>query len=140
MSNIERFSVSVDRRLLEEFDKRNKQMGYGNRSEAIRDLVRDCLIKKKQWIKDNVRVVATVTLVYNHHTSEVMERLIDIQHEHAGLVVSCMHVHLDHDNCLEVVVLRGMGREVKKLAHQLIAQKGVKHGKATLTTEGKDLW
>jgi CopG family nickel-responsive transcriptional regulator len=140
MSNIERFSVSVDHRLLKKFDQRNKQMGYNNRSESIRDLIRDCLIKKKQWVKNNLRVAATVTLVYNHHTRELSERLNEIQHKHSDLVVSCMHVHLDNHNCLEVIVLRGMGKDVKSLAHLLMAQKGVKHGKATLTTEGKDVW
>lgn len=140
MSQLERFGISVDRRLLEEFDKRNKQMGYNNRSEAIRDLIRDCLVKMKHWAKDNVRVIATVTLIYDHHSRELTEKLTDIQHHHAALVVSSMHVHLDHDNCLEIVVLRGMGKAVKVLAHELIAQKGVKHGKAVVTTEGKDLW
>lgn len=140
MSQLERFGISVDHRLLEEFDKRNKEMGYSNRSEAIRDLLRDCLVKRKQWAKDNVRVAATVNLIYDHHTSELTEKLNEIQHKHAALVVSSMHVHLNHNNCLEVVVLRGMGKDVKILAHELIAQKGVKHGKAIVTTEGKDLW
>ncbi|MBN1901648.1 nickel-responsive transcriptional regulator NikR [Candidatus Sumerlaeota bacterium] len=140
MSELERFGISVDRRLLDEFDKRNKEMGYENRSEAIRDLIRDCLVRKKQWAKDNVRVVASVTLIYDHHTGELTDRLNDIKHQHAKLVVSSMHVHLDRDNCLEVVVLRGMGKDVKLLAHEMIAQKGVKHGKAIVTTEGKDLW
>jgi CopG family nickel-responsive transcriptional regulator len=140
MSQLERFGISVDRRLLEEFDKRNKEMGYSNRSEAIRDLLRDCLVKRKQWAKDNVRVAATVTLIYDHHTSELTEKLIEIQHHHAALVVSSVHVHLDQNNCLEVVILRGMGKDVKILAHELIAQKGVKHGKTIVTTEGKDLW
>jgi CopG family nickel-responsive transcriptional regulator len=140
MSKIERFGISLDERLLKEFDKRNREMGYNNRSEAIRDLIRDCLVRKKQWVKDNVRVAATVTLIYDHHTGELAEKLNDIQHDHARLVVSTMHVHLDHHNCLEVIILRGLGREVKKLAHRLIALKGVKHGKAILTTEGKDLW
>ena len=140
MSELERFSISMDGRLLKKFDERNEKMGYGNRSEAIRDLIRDCLIKTKQWAKDNVRVAATVTLIYDHHTSELTEQLNDIQHHHKGIVVAGMHVHLDYDNCMEVVVLRGRGKEVKELAHQLIAHKGVKHGKVVLTTEGKDLW
>jgi len=140
MSEIERFGVSLDKRLLQKFDKRNKKMGYTNRSEAIRDLIRDCLIRSKQWVRDDVRVVATLTLVYDHHKKALPEQLNDIQHEHKNLVVSSMHVHLDHDNCLEVVVLRGIGKDVKALAHTLIAQKGVKHGKAIMTTEGKDVW
>ncbi len=140
MSKIERFGVSLDERLLQEFDKRNREMGYSNRSEAIRDLIRDCLVRKKQWVRDNVRVAATVTLIYDHQTSELTETLNGIQHEHSGIVVANMHVHLDHHNCLEVIILRGLGKVVKKLAHHLIALKGVKHGKAILTTEGKDLW
>ncbi len=138
MSELERFGVSVERRLLKQFDARNKKMGYTNRSEAIRDLIRDCLIKEKQWIKDNVRVAGTVMLAYNHHTRQLSERLNEIQHHHTKLVRASMHIHLDQDNCLEVVILRGMGKDVKALAHQLIAQKGVKHGKAVFTTEGKD--
>jgi len=140
MSELERFGISVDGKLLEEFDKRNKQMGYTNRSEAIRDLIRDCLIKKKHWAKDNIRVAATVTLVYNHHTTELNKKLNEIQHEHAELIVACMHVHLDAHNCLEVIILRGMSGQIKQLAHKLIAQKGVKHGKAILTSEGNDPW
>ena len=140
MSSLERFGVSVDGRLLEKFDKRNKGMGYGNRSEAIRDLIRDCLIKSKHWVRDDIKVVGTVTLVFNHHSSDLTEKLNEIQHKHKEMVVCCTHVHLDHDNCLEVVVLRGQGKQVKETAHQLVAQKGVKHGKATLTSEGSDLW
>jgi CopG family transcriptional regulator, nickel-responsive regulator len=141
MSQLERFGVSLDGRLLEEFDKRNEEMGYSNRSEAIRDLVRDSLVKRKHWVDDNARVVGTITLVYDHHKNhDLSEKLNEIQHNHRDVIVSCMHVHLDHDNCLEVIVLRGEGKSVKKVAHELIAQKGVKHGKATLTTEGKDLW
>lgn len=130
----------MDGRLLKKFDGRNAKMGYENRSEAIRDLIRDCLIRSKQWVRDDVRVVATLTLVYDHHKRALAEQLNEIQHEHKNLVVSSMHVHLDHDNCLEVIILRGIGKDVKSLAHTLIAQKGVKHGKAIMTTEGKDVW
>jgi CopG family nickel-responsive transcriptional regulator len=140
MTELERFSISIDGRLLKKFDERNAKMGYENRSEAIRDLIRDCLIRSKQWVRDDVRVVATLTLVYDHHKKALAEQLNNIQHEHKNLVVSSMHVHLDHDNCLEIVVLRGIGKDVKALAHTLIAQKGVKHGKANITTEGKDVW
>jgi len=140
MSQVERFGVSLDGRLLDQFDDRNRQMGYSNRSEALRDLIRDCLVKRKQWVKDSVKVVGTVTLIYDHHSSDLSDRLNEIQHKHGALVVCSMHVHLDHDHCLEVIALRGKGKRVKELAHHLIALKGVKHGKATLTTEGKDLW
>ena len=140
MSNIERFGVSVDGRLLERFDERNHVMGYSNRSEAIRDLIRDSLVKSKHWVQDDANVVGTVTLIYDHHSRDLTEKLNDIQHHHGEMVVCSMHVHLDSDNCLEVVVLRGMGKKVKDLAHHLIAEKGVKHGKATLTSGGEDLW
>ncbi len=135
MSLIERFTVSMDGPLLEEFDRRNQEMGYDNRSEAIRDLVRDCLDKRRMWVSDNVRVVATVTLIYDHHVSEITDRLNEIQHDHGELVVCSLHVHLTHHDCMEVIVLRGNADKVKDIAHRMIAQKGVKHGKAILTSE-----
>jgi CopG family nickel-responsive transcriptional regulator len=139
MSNVERFSISMNRELLKKFDERIRRKGYPNRSEAVRDLVRNDLVEER-WARSNVKVAATVTLVYDHHTRELADRLADIQHHHGPIVVATTHVHLDNDNCLEVVILRGKAGEVRKLAEQLIAQKGVKHGRATYTTEGRDLW
>ena len=139
MSDLERFTVSMDKRLLERFDERNKEKGYTNRSEGIRDLVRNCLIEEQMKDKDE-KVAATVTIVYDHHKRELSDSLIEIQHHHSNVVVAATHVHLDNENCLEVIILRGKCVEVKSIADMIIAQKGVKHGKIVLTTEGKDIW
>jgi len=139
MPPVERFSVAMNRELLKKFDEMIGHKGYPNRSEAIRDLVRNALVEE-QWAHPNEKLAVTVTLVYDHHTRELAERLAGIQHHHARLVVAATHIHLDHDNCLEVVILRGLSNQVRQLAELLIAQKGVKHGRAVYTTDGKDLW
>jgi CopG family transcriptional regulator, nickel-responsive regulator len=138
MNELARFSVSMDSRLLGQFDRLIEARGYENRSEAIRDLVRNALVEE-EWASGSERVAATVTLVYSHHHTNVGERLGHIQHHHVGIVVSATHVHLDNDNCLEVVILRGKSREVRALAEELIAIKGVIHGKVVSTTEGRHL-
>lgn len=135
---VARYTVSMDARLLDKFDALIERKGYANRSEAIRDLIRAQLVEE-QWRDATGKVAATVTLVYDHHSRQVADRLADLQHHHHDLVVSATHVHLDNDNCLEVVILRGQARAVRVLAEELIACKGVKHGKAVLTTEGKDI-
>lgn len=139
MGSAARYTISMDERLLKKFDSHIARKGYANRSEAIRDLIRDSLVAE-EWGKASEKVAATVTLVYNHHASDLSDRLTQIQHHHGGLVVASTHVHLDNDNCLEVVILRGKNRAVRSLSEQLIALKGIKHGKVVLTTEGKKLW
>lgn len=129
----------MDGRLLDMFDARNDSKTYANRSEAIRDLVRNCLVEEKVK-KSGEKIAATVTLVYNHHKRELMDKLTEIQHHHSKIVVASTHIHLDNNNCLEVVILRGASKDVEALAERMIAEKGVKHGKAVYTTEGKDLW
>lgn len=138
MNELARYSVSMDARLLEKFDKLIEERGYENRSEAIRDLIRSALVEE-EWASGSQRVAATVTLVYNHHHGNVAERLGHLQHHHLGIVVSATHVHLDNDNCLEVVILRGKSREVRALAQELVALKGVIHGKVVSTTEGTEI-
>lgn len=139
MSSAARYTVSMDSRLLEKFDKHIDKKGYANRSEAIRDLIRDALVEE-EWGKPNEKTAATVTLIYNHHKPDLAQRLTHIQHHHNDIVVATTHVHLDNDNCLEVIILRGKSRDVKTLSENLIAIKGIKHGRVTFTTEGKDLW
>jgi CopG family nickel-responsive transcriptional regulator len=139
MATVERFSISMNRKLLSRFDGLIGRKGYPNRSEAVRDLVRNALVEER-WGRADEKVAATVTLVYDHHHRDLSERLADIQHHHGPMVVATTHVHLDNDNCLEVVILRGRTGKVRRLAELLIAQKGVKHGRATYTTEGRDLW
>ncbi len=137
MKKLVRFGVSLDHHLLDDFDKLIEQKQYATRSEAIRDLLRDSLVGQ-QW-NDNQETVGTITMVYDHHVRSLTDKLIDAQHRFTHLILSGMHVHLDHDHCLEVLAVRGKGREVKKLADLLIGTKGVKHGKFTMTTTGHGL-
>ena len=138
MSELKRFGVAMDTVLLADFDRLIAQAGYQNRSEAIRDLVRDHLVAD-QWQDPRATVIGTITLVYDHHSSDVEHRLTHLQHEHAGEICASTHVHLDHDNCLEVIIVRGPSKMVRDLASQLIASRGVKHGKLVCTTTGRNL-
>ncbi|MEO8027773.1 MAG: nickel-responsive transcriptional regulator NikR [Bryobacteraceae bacterium] len=133
MSTLSRIGVAIDSGLLEEFDRAIEQKGYTNRSEAFRDLIRDELVRQKAESPDE-EVVGTVTLVYNHHTRLLNERLTEMQHDHHQAILSTLHIHLDHDNCLEVLVVKGRSGQVRKIADQLISTKGVKHGRLTLTS------
>ena len=130
-----RFGVSMEKGLLDEFDALAHDKGYENRSEAIRDMVRDLLVEKKLR-EENTEGVGTLTLVYNHHQRELEEKLTNYQHDHLESVVSTVHVHLSHHLCLEVLILRGKSKEIRKVADGLIATKGVQHGKLLLTTAG----
>ncbi|NTW29318.1 MAG: nickel-responsive transcriptional regulator NikR [Coriobacteriia bacterium] len=138
MPEVVRFSISTDERLLERFDALSAEKGYVNRSEAIRDLIRNALVEE-QWSLGEAEAVGTVTLVYDHHFSDLGDKLTEHQHSHHDAVVSTLHIHLDAHNCLEVVVLRGKASEIKHLADGLIGTKGVKHGKFVATTTGNDL-
>jgi CopG family transcriptional regulator, nickel-responsive regulator len=138
MAGITRFGVSIDSQLGRKFDALVERKGYATRSEAIRDMIRDRLVDE-EWQEENRETVATITLVYNHHTRELDHALTDMQHQAFHQIVSALHVHLDAHNCLEVLVVRGKGRELRKIADRLIGIKGVKHGKLTMTTTGKEL-
>jgi CopG family nickel-responsive transcriptional regulator len=135
---MERYTITIPEGLLEGFDASIEKKGYSNRSEAIRDLIRDSLVAE-EWAEDNDEVAATVTLVYDHHIPELTEKLTDLQHHHGDLVVASTHIHLDNHNCLEVVILRGKCGRVRELAERMIAVRGVKHGKIAHTTEGKKI-
>ena len=137
MEQLVRFGVSLDNRLLKEFDRLIKRRRYTNRSEALRDLIRDNLVGQ-EWEGDR-ETVGTITFVYDHHVRDLTGKLTDIQHDYQGQILSGMHVHLDHDHCLEVLVVKGKGSEIKKVADALLSVKGVKHGKLTMTTTGKAL-
>jgi CopG family transcriptional regulator, nickel-responsive regulator len=138
MSELSRIGVAIDATLLEKFDQLIGQRGYSNRSEAFRDLIRDELVEKT-WESPDAPVVGTVTLVYDHHVRMLSDRLMDLQHEYHRAILSTLHVHLDHDNCLEVLVVRGKAGIVRKIADALISTKGVKHGRLTITTSGAEL-
>ncbi len=128
----------MDSGLLNQFDKYIIEKGYANRSEAIRDLIRNNLVEK-EWKVGTRETVGTITIVYNHHKRELTDNLTSIQHKYHTSMISTLHVHLDAHNCLEVLVVKGKAREIKTIADRLIGTKGVKHGKLTTTTLGKDL-
>jgi CopG family nickel-responsive transcriptional regulator len=137
MSELVRFGVAMERTLLDAFDERIARRGYENRSEALRDLVRSELVSDA-WERGEP-AVATISLVYDHHTRELTERLNAIQHDHAEQIVSTLHVHLDHDHCLEVVVARGPARALKALADRLIGTKGVLSGEISAASITKGM-
>ncbi len=128
MSDLRRFGVAIEGDLLDRFDELMKKRGYTNRSEAFRDLARAELVKEGSQ-KPNATVVGTVTIVYDHHVRLLSEKLTELQHQHHKCIVSSLHVHLDPDNCLEVIVLRGKAKDVQQIADSLIATKGVRHGR-----------
>ncbi|MCG3148366.1 MAG: putative nickel-responsive regulator [Verrucomicrobiae bacterium] len=138
MDTVTRFSVSLDRKLARELDRMSREKGYDNRSLAIADMIRAQLVEHQQQQGDR-DIAGTITIVYDHHKPHLMELLTDIQHDHGELIIATLHVHLDHHNCLEVLAVRGRADRIKSVADALIAAKGVKHGKLTITTTGHDL-
>jgi CopG family nickel-responsive transcriptional regulator len=135
---ITRFGISLDGELLKSFDRHISRKGYSNRSEAIRDLIRDTIVRE-EWEEGTAETAGTITLVYSHDTRELQDTLTDLQHHYHSQIVSSMHIHLDGHNCLEVLVVRGKGKDLKKIADRLIGTRGVKHGKLTLATTGKGI-
>ncbi len=133
-----RFSVSLPADLFRELGRMTREKGYDNRSLAVADMIRDHLVEHRHQQRRG-ETAGTITLVYDHHTRHVQELLTSIQHDHPGLIVATLHVHLDHDNCLEVLVARGKAVAMKRMADQLIAARGVKHGRLNVTSSGKDL-
>ena len=138
MAELTRFGISMDAELLAQFDELLGKKGYGNRSEGVRDLVRGALVED-QWARGDEETVGTVTIVYDHHTRDLADKLTEHQHSHHDAIISSLHVHLDHHNCLEVVVVRGSADQVRRLADEMIGTKGVKHGKLAMTTTGQGL-
>lgn len=132
-----RYGISLPDILSEQFDRMIREKNYANRSEALRDLIRKELVTAE--IDQNEEVVGVVNLLYNHHKRELSKKLTDLQHQHHRLILSAMHIHLDHDNCIEVIILRGMSQQVRQLGDLLIASKGVKHGTISLTSTGKNI-
>jgi len=138
MAELTRFGISIDAQLLEQFDDLIDNKGYKNRSEAIRDLIRGTLVEQ-EWGDLKRETVATVTLVYDHHTRDLADKLTEHQHSHHQEIISTLHIHLDAHHCLEVVVIKGRADRVRRIADELIGTKGVKHGKLVATTTGQDL-
>lgn len=129
---MERITVSMDTNLAESFDALIRELGYANRSEAIRDLLRRELETQRVERQEAPHAVACLSYVYNHHERRLAERLTELQHQAHDLVVSSMHVHLDHDHCLETLILRGATPEVRAFAEKLAAERGVRHGQLNL--------
>ena len=136
MPDAARFGVSMDKDLLKGFDELIKKMGYTTRSVAIRDLIRERLVQQ-EWELTERETVGTITLVYSHDVRELTETLTALQHRFHKQIISTMHIHLDHHNCLEVLIVKGKGSVIKRIAERLLSTKGVKHGKLTTTTTGK---
>ncbi len=132
MEKITRFGVSIEPDLLKKFDKIIKKEGYTNRSEAIRDLVRKNLIREKNKDPD-AESIGTLTMIYDHHTGNLTNKLLDLQHDHTKEILSTTHIHIDHNNCLEVLVLKGKTGKIQKLADNIKSLKGIKHGELVIT-------
>jgi CopG family nickel-responsive transcriptional regulator len=135
MSDLIRTGLSLDRRLLERFDQAIGRKGYQNRSEAVRDLIREYLIQEEA--RENKTIVGTLTMVYDHHRPKLSEKLIEAQHHAQATVLASTHVHLDHDNCLEVVIMKGKSGDVRRLGDHLLSLRGVNHGRLVITGTGK---
>jgi CopG family nickel-responsive transcriptional regulator len=140
MSELSRFGVSVEDELLQSFDQLIANQGYANRSEALRDLMRDALVKSRiEESAETGEILGSLTLVYDHHAHELSEKMNNLQHDYHNLIVSVLHVHISHDDCMEVIVLRGEAREVRTLADSLLSLKGVKHGRLFVTLPARKI-
>jgi len=134
---LKRFSVSLDDKLLAQFDGYIQPRGYSNRSEAVRDLIRKALVNE-EWEQDS-EVVGVVTLVYNHHQPQLQEKITELQHAYHHQITSTTHVHMDHHNCLEVTIVKGRASKVRELAENLMALRGVKDGNLSMSSTGGHL-
>jgi CopG family nickel-responsive transcriptional regulator len=137
VSELFRFGVSLEKSLIEKFDKYIRKQNYTNRSEALRDLIRQELVKK-EW-GEGTDVAGAITLIYDHHRKDLLGKLTDIQHDFQKFVISTQHIHLDHDNCLEIIAVKGKPGDIQKLADTLKAIKGVKHGTLSMSSTGSHL-
>jgi CopG family transcriptional regulator, nickel-responsive regulator len=137
MSNLVRFGVSLEEDLLIKFDRLIRKRKYTNRSEALRDLIRDELVKK-EWT-ENKEVTGAITIVYDHHTRELVNKVLDVQHDHHDCILSTQHIHLDHHNCFEIIVTKGKSKEIETLYQKLKSIKNVKHTGFMMATKGSDL-
>ena len=136
MEQLVRFSVSMEEGLLHQFDHLIEQKGYTNRSEAVRDIVRDTLVEESVKTPGSI-VYGALVFIYDHHKRELEKSLSNLQHDYYENIISTSHVHVDHDHCMEVVLLKGKAVGLKAIAEKLLSFKGVKHGKLTMTTTGE---
>ena len=135
MSDIVRFGISLENELLDNFDNLIKRRKYSNRSEAIRDLIRQELLKKD--LEEDREVAGAITFIYDHHQRNLLNKIIDVQHDYQDIIQSSQHIHLDHHNCLEIVAVKGNSKKVNKLSDTLKALKGVMHGSLSMSGTGK---
>jgi len=135
---VERFSATLEAGLLERFERFLKRRGYGNRSEAVRDLIRRALVED-EWQADKGPVMGVITLVYDHHHRNLLNHLTRIQHDYQTAIVSATHVHMDHHNCLEIIIVKDRPSRIRSLADRLTTLKGVKSGQLTAATTGRAL-
>jgi len=136
--SVARFSVSLPPQLMRQLDQMVSEKGYDNRSLAVADMIRDRLVEHRQQL-DDAEIAGSITLVYDHHQNHLQNILIQAQHDHGKYVIANLHCHLDHDNCLEIVAVRGPAGIIRRLADTLIRARGVKHGKLAITSTGRDL-
>ena len=137
MSDLVRISMSLEESLLQRFDRQVAQQGYPTRSEAIKALMRHSLVEQ-EWTGNQV-VAGAITVVYNHHRRGIVKKVIDVQHDFGSVIVSAQHVHLDHNHCLEIVVVKGKAAHIRKLVGGLKSVKGVKHNSLVMTSVGNNL-
>ncbi len=138
MAKLTRFGVSMELELLEAFDAVIARKGYANRSEAIRDLIRDALVQE-EWQSGKSKTCGALCLVFDHHSHDLAHKLTHAQHEALSEIISTLHVHLDHDNCMEVIILRGQAKDLQALADKMISTRGVKYGRLMMATTGTGL-
>jgi CopG family transcriptional regulator, nickel-responsive regulator len=139
MSELIRFGISIEQNLSEKFDRFVNERNYATRSEAIRDLIRDALIQQKIESESETNALGSLTLVYDHHARNLSQEMGAIQHDFHDLILSVMHLHVSHDDCMEVIALRGKVSEITKLADALLSLKGIKNGKLFLTLPSSDI-
>ena len=137
MSRLVRFGVSLDRKLLDQFDRLIKEKKYTNRSEAFRDLIRQELVKR-EW-EGGKEVAGAITFIYDHHQRDLLNKVMDLQHRFQHLIISTQHIHLDHEHCLEMLAVRGNSRDVRRLADTLNAVKGVRYGTLSMSSTGHEI-
>ena len=135
---VERFSATLDAGLLEKFDAFMERHGYENRSEAVRDLIRHALVED-EWQGGKTPVMGVITLVYDHHQRNLLNRMTQIQHDSQATIISSTHVHMDHHNCLEIIIVKGAPSKIRTLSDRLMTLKGVKSGHLSAATTGKGL-
>ena len=137
MSGLFRFGISIDKNLLDRFDRLIREKRYTNRSEAFRDLIREELVKRA-W-REGKEVAGAITFIYDHHQRDLLSKIVDTQHHFQRLIISTQHIHLDHENCLEIVAVKGNSNEVQKLADTLKSIKGVRHGTLSMSSTGRGI-